>query len=290
MRRKEIEDLPIRSIEDSLGEKRMSKFEIDILKSDQPNEGLKVDAHRHDYYHILYVKNGQGEHTIDFKSYEIKANSIFFVSPGQVHALEIDPSVEGYVVSFNADFYHFHDNIQKLMDYPFFHSISNAPMLQLDNSNANIQAVLDDMNVEYLTAEKGKEALLRALLEVLLIRAARMYHQTDSDKAPNHLTFQLRTLEALIDAHFKTSKLLNNYAEMIHISPKHLNSLCKKGLNKTVSNLIHERTLIEAKRLLLFTDQSITEIAFELGFSDKSYFMRFFKKQTNLTADAFRNQ
>ena len=62
------------------------------------------------------------------------------------------------------------------------------------------------------------------------------------------------------------------------ISAKHLNNLCKKGLNKTVTNLIHERIMIEAKRLLLFTDNSISEIAFELGFTDKSYFMRFLKK------------
>ena len=65
--------------------------------------------------------------------------------------------------------------------------------------------------------------------------------------------------------------------------------MCKKGINKTVLNLIHERILIEAKRLLLFTTNTITEIAYELGFTDTSYFMRFFKKHTSLTADAYRN-
>ena len=84
--------------------------------------------------------------------------------------------------------------------------------------------------------------------------------------------------------------MLSDYADLMFISPKHLNSLCKKGLNKTVTNLIHERNLIEAKRLLLFTDNSVAEIAFELGFADKSYFMKFFKKHTKLTADMFRKQ
>lgn len=290
MRKKELEDLPIRSFENAFNEKLVSKFAMGTLKGKNEGEGIHVEAHRHDYYHILYVKQGIGEHSIDFKTYEIKSNSIFFVSPGQVHSLEIDHDVEGYVISFSSEFYHINDNLQKLLDYPFFHSLSNAPVIHMSDTNAKIQHVLDDMFTEFESSEKGKDNILRALLEVLLVRASRMYNQPIINQAPNHLTYQLRKLESLIDTHFKEYRLLNDYADIMHISPKHLNSLCKKGLNKTVTNLIHERTLTEAKRLLLFTDNSISEIAYELGFADKSYFMRVFKKHTTLTADSYRKQ
>lgn len=280
-----MENLPIRSLD-----KALKKFEIEILKSVKAGEGIHVEAHRHDYYHILYVKKGFGEHWIDFKKYEIIPNSIFFVSPGQVHSLKIDEHIEAYVITFNSHFYLLNDSIQKLMDYPFFHSINNEPVIYLPESMANIQFVLDELYKEDRSTEKGKNTILRAFLEVILVRISRLYKQHEINNAPSHLSFQLRNLEALIDTHFRDLKLLNDYADLMHISPKHLNGLCKRGLNKTVTNLIHERTLIEVKRLLLFTDQSISEIAFELGFADKSYFMRFFKKHTSLTADAFRKQ
>ena len=286
MRKKNVETLPIRSFNDKVA----SNFEIVAINGDGKGQGLNVEAHRHDYYHILYIKQGLGKHVIDFKTYQVKPNSIFFVSPGQVHSLAIDSSVEAYVLTFNADFYALNNNMQSLLDYPFFHSITNAPVVYLPTHQAKIQATLDEIFMEYTLSEKGKETILRALLEVLLVRAARMYQTPANDDAPAYLTFQLRKLEALIDAHFKEHKLLNDYAEMMHISPKHLNSLCKKGLNKTVTNLIHERTLTEAKRLLLFTDNAIAEIAFELGFADKSYFMRFFKKHTGVTGDTYRKE
>lgn len=290
MRKKDLENLPIRNFDNEFNLELSTKFGIGKLMAEKDGENMVVEAHRHDYYHIVYVKQGKGEHLIDFKNFEIKPNSIFFVSPGQVHSLKIDKNVEGYVISFNSDFYLLNDSLQKLMDYPFFHSLSNAPVIYLPKSNPKIQHALDDMFEEFEFTQKGRDNILRALIDVLLVRASRMYHQPESNQAPSHLTYQLRKLEALIDAHFKEYRLLNDYADMMHISPKHLNSLCKKGLNKTVTNLIHERTLTEAKRLLLFTDNSISEIAFELGFADKSYFMRFFKKQTSLTADSFRQQ
>ncbi|MCT4648278.1 MAG: AraC family transcriptional regulator [Carboxylicivirga sp.] len=289
MRKREIEHLPIRSIENSFNDQVMAKFEMDRLELGKDEQTYMVEAHRHDFYHILYVKDGCGEHSIDFKTYEIKPDSIFFTSPGQVHSLEIDNDVDGYVISFDSGFFMLNNSVQNLVDYPFFHSINNDPVLYLSESNAPLQDVLDEMFKEFNAEEKGRVNILRALMEILLIRSSRMYTRPSIDDTPMHMSVQLRKLDALIDQHFKKFKLLNDYADMMYISPKHLNSISKKGLNKTVTNLIHERTLIEAKRLLLFTDNTISEIAYELGFADKSYFMRFFKKHTEMTADAYRN-
>lgn len=290
MRKKNDQNLPIRSFETFFNGSLESKFRMEVLKPDKEGEGIKVEPHRHDYYHILYVKEGLGKHSIDFKLYEIKPNSIFFVSPGQVHSLEIDKNVEGYVLSFNSAFYLLNNSVQKLLDYPFFHSISNTPVIHLSENDVRIHRTINELHEEYKSPKKGRGNILRALFEVFLIRASRIYNQPIINPAPTHLTIQLRKFEALVESHFKEYKMLNDYAEMMYVSPKHLNNMCKKGLNKTVTNLIHERILIEAKRLLLFTDSSIAEISFELGFSDKSYFMKFFKKKTDLTANLYRKQ
>jgi len=290
MRKKEFTDLPIRSIENIIN-KEVSKFEIDKFSGDDHGNKIMVEAHRHDFYHIMYIKNGIGKHSIDFKTYDIKPNMIFFVSPGQVHSLETSIDTEGYVISFDSAFYHLSDNFQKLLDYPFFHSISNIPVVHLSGTNSNkVQESFDELYEEYNSKANDKKNMLRALFEVLLIRASREYEKPIEPDKPAYVTYQLRKLETLIDTHFKEYKMLNDYADLMHISPRHLNSLCKKALNKTVMNLIHERILIEAKRLLLFTTNSVTEIAHELGFTDTSYFMRFFKKHTFLTADTYRTQ
>lgn len=288
MKQKEVEKLPIRTIIGEFGQTGLSRFGIDTVRPDDEGSGVIVEAHRHDYYHIMYIKRGRGVHSIDFKHYEVKPGSLFFVSPGQVHTIEIDKDVEAYVISFNSDFYLFHNNEQKLMDYPFFHTINNDPVVYFEDTDM-FDYIIKEMLTEYNNQAKGTEKILQSLMEILLVKASRMYTYPVKEESPVHLTFQLRKLETLIDKHFREYKLLNDYADLMYISPKHLNSLCKKGLNKTVTNLIHERTLTEAKRLLLFTDNSIAEIAFELGFADKSYFMRFFKKQTTQTADTFRN-
>lgn len=290
MRKKNIENVPVRTFDTSLSNNRAPKFNIEVLKEDNINTGITVEAHRHDYYHIMYVKNGIGKHSVDFKTYKVLPNTIFFISPGQVHSLEIDKDIEGYVISFNSDFYLLNNSVQKLMDFPFFHSLYNEPVMYLTDKIDEIQYFLEGIFVENKSLEKGNGNLLRALMEVFLIKTSRIYTQTNVNVTPNHLSFQLRKLEALIDSNFKELKQLNDYADLMYISPKHLNSLCKKGLNKTVTNLIHERIIIEAKRLLLFTNNSISEVALELGFTEKSYFMRFFKKHTLLTADSFRKQ
>lgn len=291
MKKKEFEQVPIRSCFDK--ERKLasiSKFEIEQLTGSSVDNKILVEPHRHDYYHIMYVKHGVGQHSIDFKTYRIKPNTMFFVSPGQVHTLETSIDTQGYVISFDASFYRLNDSIQKLLDYPFFHSLSNIPVVYFKEEHNKIHTAWEELYEEYNSNSTDKFTILRALFEVLLIRTARVYEEPSTIKEPTYLTFQLRKLETLIDNHFKELRLLNDYADLMHISPRHLNSLCKKGLNKTVTNLIHERTLIEAKRLLLFTNNSITEIAIDLGFADKSYFMRFFKKHTSLTAENYRNQ
>lgn len=292
MRSKEFKDVPIRRFDTpAINSSEISNFEIVRLCAEEfGDDPITIPPHRHDYYHIMFIEQGSGIHTIDFKAYDIVSNTLFFVSPGQVHALETSKNTKGYVISFDSGFYHIKDNFEKLLRVPFFHSMHNSPVIYFDNNHSKIKTIWDDLFLEYQSPYKDKNRMLRALFEILLIQASRAYKLPNHPQRPSYLSFQLRKLETLIDTHFKTYKMLNDYAELMHMSPRHLNSLAKKTLNKTVLNLIHERCLMEAKRLLLFTTNSISEIAMELGFSDTSYFLRFFKKHTGLTPSLFKTQ
>lgn len=286
--KKSFRELPIRQIRTAEVNKDADHFSIEKISGPAVDGKLIIEAHRHDFYHIMYVKKGVGTNIIDFESYEVKNATVFFISPGQVHEIVLNADVDGYVISFDKSFFLLNENMDTLVHFPFFHTFRNDPVAYLNDDLDKIDFFFDEIYTEFQTEAVTSLAVVKALLDVVLLRISRSYVQDKKTEAPAYLTFQLRKLEALIEAHFKEYKQLADYAGLMHLSPKHLNSLVKKALGKSVTNLIHQRSLIEAKRLLLFTNNTITEIAFELGYSDSSYFMRFFKKHTNMTAEAYR--
>lgn len=288
MSKKEIKSVEVRSlnnVSDGIGD---SGFVMESLTKAKSEKGIVTEAHRHDYYHVLYIKNGAGTHIIDFITFDVKDNSMFFISPGQIHQLKLQKNVEGFVLTFNADFFHLQESHKQLSKYPFFHTMNNMEMASLTDNN-RIDAVLNEMYLEY-NHPKRNDKIIKALMVVLFEHCARQFSALrEKDNSP-YLTTQIRSLETLIETNFKDQKNLDYYADQLNVSPKHLNDLCKKALNKSVTNLIHERIILEAKRLLHFTDNTVTQIGYQLGFSDKSYFMRFFKKQTSFTAEEFRKR
>lgn len=285
----EVEEIiPVHKMYDCFNESEPFDFGIKKLEEINPGQKIIKLPHRHDFYYVLFVKQGHGSHMIDFKQYDVKPCSIFFISPGQVHALELSEEVEGYAIFFKPSFYLMDGNPKKILDFPFFHSMSNEPTLFMDCIVPIISQNLEEIYNEFHTFDIGRNNVIRALIDVLLVRLSRKYPRPQLNDFPVRLTYQIRELEALVDHHFKEYRTLDDYADKMNISPKHLNNICKKALDKTVINLIHERTIIEAKRLLLFTDFTVSQIAYELGYYDKSYFMRFFKKNTNLTPETYR--
>ena len=124
-------------------------------------------------------------------------------------------------------------------------------------------------------------------MHILLETANRLYSEqwVGSD---SHLYDRIRQYEDLIEAQFRTVRGISAYAQQMNLTPNHLNHICKKVLGKTASQLLNERIIIEAQRLLMHTAQSVKEIGYQLGFEDPSYFIRFFKKNTDQTPIAFQ--
>ncbi len=287
---KDTRILPVYDIETFRGTGSKNEFfDIKILEQHLHEHEVTLQPHRHDCYLILLVTQGHGKHIIDFETHEVNPFSAFFLTPGQVHSWNFTEDAKGYVIFFTSSFYMLYKREKHLTDFPFFRTLDNPGTLQLDEHKEGLLiTMLQEMVSENTKEEFGRDEMLRNCLDIILTRLSRYYEQSTPLTANSAVTLQMRQLESLIETHFIKLKSPAEYADLMNVTPKHLNDVCKLALNKTVSDLIHERQLLEAKRLLAFTMAGIKQIADHLEFNDKSYFMRFFKKYMGVTPDQFR--
>jgi len=292
--------LPVYNIETFRNKSSKSPFfDIKLLEEHVRQFDVTHHPHRHDFYLVLFVTRGEGVHTMDFVDYAVKPFSVFFLTPGQVHAWRFTDDARGYVIFFTSAFYRLFQRTRQLSDFPFFHSLTNPGYLYLDvpgtvhGSNAQdvFTPILEEMVRESQLTEAGRDEILHNYLDIFLLRLARRYRKPQAEPVSPTLTLQVQKLEALIEANYRKLKQPRDYADLMNVTPKHLNDICKRGLNKTISELIQERLLLEIKRLLTYSRTiTIKALADTLGFHDQLYLMRFFKKHTGLTIDQFREQ
>lgn len=263
-----------------------ASFYIEDLKTHLKKHEFVSRPHKHDFYLILYVTRGGGTHTIDFREYSIAPGIFFFMSPGQVHSWKLEPDTNGHILFFTRDFYQMQLNQSSLVDLPFFHSLSAVPHLQLQHQKT-VESLVEQMLNEFNGRKDADLRILRSYLDLLLLLLAREYQST-GETVTYSVNFKLRKLEQLIEKNFLKLKRPNEYADLINLSPSYLNNLCKENLGKTLTELIQDRILLEAKRLFAYTDDTVNQVSHRLNFSDPSYFIRFFKKNTGLTPEQFK--
>ena len=205
---------------------------------------------------------------------------IFCLEPGQVHHWEFTEKPEGYVLMFKTEFLkrfqisnlgkfdvdeciHLNSKYSQLFEQ-FFKSIED----ELENKRENFKNTIG------------------CYLNIMLIELERLSNKSNDQGKDVNSKFAM--FNELVRQKFRTEKKVQAYAEMLHISSKHLNALCKESSGKTASNIIQNQVGTEAKRLLIYTDKNISEIAYELGFDDSSHFAKFFKKQLGVSPTLFR--
>ncbi len=260
------------------------------------NRNFKVSyPHRHDdFYEILFLTQGEGIHTIDFQQYAIRPNTIFFLSPGQIHELALSEDVQGYIILFTSSFYHFNKtDPHKLFELPFFYNLSQeTPPIYLDNTECiqtltNLFREAISENKQYLS---DKDEAIRALLDLILIQCKRIYPLSQQDEKTNKGKIIVKRFKQLIEEKCKENLSVKDYANLLAISPNYLSETVKSVTGRTSTDLINDRMILEIKRLLKHTDMGISEIAYSLNFADQSYFSKYFKKLTGLSPLEFRNE
>lgn len=251
-----------------------------------------LKPHKHDFYHLVYFTQGMGSHYLDFKHFDIKPGTIYFMIPGQVHTWNFSEKPDGYIVNFSPDYFNsFLLNPNYLQNLYFFTGNLDNQVLNLSPEiQQSIEKLFEEIiNSKHLNHDLFDDFvrinLLKIFIEIAQNVPSKISTQTDSFNR-----ILLGNFKKLIDSHYKTLKLPKDYASLLYITPNHLNAVCNANLGQSAGELIRERVLLEAKRLLMNFDLRIGEIAEILGFNDQSYFIRFFKRHENLSPEKFRNQ
>ncbi|AEV99589.1 AraC family transcriptional regulator [Niastella koreensis] len=279
--------IPVRQITTSCGHKHTGRFSIRNLQQVLDGKALVHDLHKHDFYFVLAVLEGKGKHEIDFIHYPIQNHTIFLLRPGQVHRLELTGDSTGFLMEFDLSFYRPKHTITERR----WMKASGKNYCKLEVARfKKLHKLLATVAEEYALQQEGYSEAIRANLDLFFIEFIRQSHTPNSLPKPESGYIQERfdELTRLLEANIVNMKNVSQYAGLLNLSAYQLNAITKASVGKTVSELINEQIVLEAKRHLLVTPNQIKEIADLLGFEDPSYFIRFFKKHTGLSPDAFR--
>ncbi|MCC7466406.1 MAG: helix-turn-helix domain-containing protein [Saprospiraceae bacterium] len=266
-------------------------FQIFLLTED---DVAKIAAapdgpHHHDYEELIVGMKGRLEHFIDFKSTTILAPFVSFVTRGKIH--RVLPGTENgvcrmWVLRFKSEFiaettfqlysrYHDHANVALQPGSCFDRLVTLCEII-----DGEMQQPTPDL------------AVVRHLLSALFTMIESERRKTEPDETGNHSTQNItfKNFLDILEENFRRPEGVEFYAEKLFMSPRNLNLICKQILQKSVSEIIETRKLIEAKNLLTTTDKPIAEIGFDLGYNEKAYFTAVFKKKSGQTPTEFREE
>jgi AraC-like DNA-binding protein len=250
------------------------------------------NPHRHKYYEVILFRDKGGIHEIDFNTYTIESSSIHFISPDQVHLLRREKHVKGYVISFSEEFL-----LESIPDPQFIDQLSYfsdshlRPFFQIHGAEEYKQCVLFILKMKEELASDGheKRVALNSWLRLFLIYCKRLHSIDLGTGVKNNLRSDItRRFKKLVDKEFRDIKSVKEYANRLGISAGHLSETVLKDTGKTAGEYLHDRIVLEARRLLFHSQMNIKEIAAELNFEDASYFSKFFKTRTGNSPEQFR--
>jgi AraC family transcriptional activator of pobA len=262
---------------------------IETVRSRSSLNDWTILAHRHrNLAQILFVERGGGEMTYEASTFPFQAPCTILVPPTIVHGYRFRAEeTEGFIVTFTEDVTQAHGEASVLASLP-----ANAPVLPLSDEaeTSRIRELCGALQDEHLLARPGYRLAMRAHLALLAIEVGRL---TASRSRTGTTTLRaadptVAALRQLLEEHFRSERLIGFYADKLAMTPDRLNDHVKRAAGVTAGHLIRQRVLTEAKRQLIFTTLAIHDIAYRLAFSDPSHFTRFFRKQTGVTPQAFR--
>ncbi|GHM98580.1 transcriptional regulator [Cytophagales bacterium WSM2-2] len=285
---KAIESIPIRHLNANQKELSSESFSIRDVSKLLAGKDMVQEFHRHDFFYVLSLKKGAGDHEIDFTPYKICDRSVFFMRPGQVHQLRLKAGSTGYMMGFKSGFY----NPRHKISSQLLRRVSNKNFCRFDtNGFEKIMSVLTSIFQEYSHKREEYEEVIKANLVIFFTELIRNRQNRENSLTPvaPYTQERLDLFLEFLETHISKHKQVSNYADMLNLSPYQLNAITKATLGKTCSELINEAIVLESKRHLLATSDQVNQIAYRLGYEDVSYFIRFFKKHTGYSPETFRH-
>ncbi len=248
---------------------------------------------RNNYYSLIWIKEGSGILKTNFSQYKFEQNSLFSFCPYQPFMFS-SGLIKGVAIYFHSDFFCIHKHQTEVTcNGVLFNNIYERPFISVDVVLQNtFNKLIEQIKSEVQNPELAQYEFLVSLMKIFLISASRSKAQQLANAMPlkggNKEPLILQNLKDAIDKDYKSKHTPKEYAGLLNISPNALARITKKHFNKTLTSLITERIIIEAKRELYLTNKSVKELAYELGYEDEYYFSRFFKKNVNIPPQVYR--
>lgn len=281
------QQLPVYSLEpdQETGNKYFRVYNFD---GSLPKQSDLLIPHRKDHYLLVFIRRANSRQWIDMTPYILKDNTIYFTVPNQIIVKEGFEQLWSTGIAFTQEFLSFQENAS-LSKLPLIQNPQSSPELLLTETDINfVEDLLVKINIEYQNPGAWQQRMLTAYLTVLLTYLSRLYTEQLKDNSTSADKQLLKKFQAKINECFRELREVGDYASQLNISAGHLGEVVKTQSGKPAIKHIHERIILEASRLLFHTNNSLKEIAFDLGFADASYFNRFFKRETNVTPAEYR--
>ena len=255
-----------------------------------PEESDLLLPHRKNHYLIVLMRKGGSRQWIDLEAVTLKSNTVYFYVPGRVLVKEGIEELWATGIAFTKEFLSLQENAS-IAKLPIIESPQGGHELLLCDEDVEfVEDLLVNINSEYKRPNGFQQRMLAAYLNLLLTYLSRIYLEQYKPGQSSPEKNLLKSFQAKINDSFRDLKEVGEYASELNISAGHLSEVVKFQSGKPAIKHIHERLILEAKRLLFHTNNSLKEIAYELGFSDASYFNRFFKRETEWTPAAYRTK
>lgn len=281
------DELPIYSINKFEILNNEGDFYTNYLNKHVKSHHFTNFPHKHDFFLVILFTQGKGKHEVDFETFKIEKGSLFVLKPGQMHYWELSDDVDGFVFFHSREFFDQGFFSLSIKDFHFYNSFQGTPYFQLKVNQLNkIKFLMNELITEYVKHDFLKWQKIHSLIVLVYIEISRVKTPLGNINNQTYLT-KLRQFEDLIEENFRSEKFVKEYASKLNITEKHLNRVTKSCIGKTSTQLISERIILEAKRMLFYSKLNVTQIGEELGYFDNSYFVRFFKKNVGLTPLAF---
>lgn len=255
-----------------------------VIKVTPFKKGVRTTTpHKHNnYFEIIYLSQGSGYHHIDLNRYAINPPVMFLVRQEQVHYWEITSEPEGYVVIIRKPF------VEKSLDSELkslLTQISSECCLHFEDTKTIenlLELLTEEINIDGRNNFHITEGLLKSLLAKILDVSKPI------TKKAEHKSDLFQAFIQLLSADNGVKNKVAYYAEKLNTTPQNISAACQKSIQKPAGEVLSEFVLNEAKRLLIYTDKTISEIAFDLEFTDPSHFVKYFKRAVSCTPNVFR--
>lgn len=269
---------------------------FDLLKLEELFQREAMDhspesPHRVEFYILLFITGGQGQHTIDFTDYTYEQGSVLTIRKDQIHKFFRKASPKGYLLLFTDEFLvSYLEKLEAQKSLQLFNELLGSPKLQLSPSDYDtIHGIIGRIKEEYDgQLDDYSLGIIRSELHVLITKLFRIKSRSHQMPLGKRYLSDFIAFQTLVEDQVTTTLRVADYADQMAISTKTLNTITKSIVNKTAKEFIDEIGVKQMKRLLINTPHSIKEIAYSSGFEETTNFYKYFKRHVGMTPEQFR--